>query len=99
VVTASSHDAAGVDAGTAWAFGPATGQQLYQLLAPGAQAGNSFGDSGAGGAFAVTVDLTNLPPGGQAAAAGERWYFLAWYRDANPQPTSNFTDGRVLLSR
>ena len=25
--------------------------------------------------------------------AGETWYFQGWYRDNNPTPVSNFSDG------
>ena len=28
-----------------------------------------------------------------AVQAGETWNFQAWFRDANPDSTSNFTDG------
>jgi len=44
--------------------------------------------------FAMTVDLTQIPqPGGSVAAvAGETWRFQTWFRDKNPNPTSNFTD-------
>ena len=50
--------------------------------------------SGAGGGFSLVVGAWNLPtPTGQAVAQpGDTWYFQAWYRDANPNPTSNFTD-------
>ncbi|MEZ6015019.1 MAG: hypothetical protein R3F49_07900 [Planctomycetota bacterium] len=50
--------------------------------------------SGAAGRFSLVVDPASMPtPGGPvAAAAGETWSFQAWYRDANPGPTSNFTD-------
>ncbi|MFT7679559.1 MAG: endonuclease I [Planctomycetota bacterium] len=49
------------------------------------------------GTFAIIVDLTNLPiGGGTAALAGDTWSFQCWYRDANPGPTSNFTDGLRL---
>lgn len=36
------------------------------------------------------------PQGLVAALPGETWNFQAWYRDANPNPTSNFTDGLSL---
>ena len=50
--------------------------------------------SGAAGRFSLVVDPASMPtPGGPvAAAAGETWSFQAWYRDANPGPTNNFTD-------
>ena len=56
-------------------------------------------DSGATGEFSLQLDLTNTPtPGGPVAIqAGESWYFQAWYRDANPTSTNNFTDGVCIL--
>jgi hypothetical protein len=53
--------------------------------------------SGAGGAVSFQPDLTALPMG-ITVAPGESWRFQYWYRDANPQATSNLTDGlRVLF--
>ncbi|MEZ6015964.1 MAG: hypothetical protein R3F49_12670 [Planctomycetota bacterium] len=51
-------------------------------------------NSGLTGSISIAVDLTNLPQpsGGVAVMAGETWNFQAWYRDANPTVTSNFTD-------
>jgi hypothetical protein len=47
-----------------------------------------------GGAATVDVDLMAMPTptGPVAVQPGESWSFQAWYRDANPGPTSNFTD-------
>ena len=52
-------------------------------------------DSGAAGEFSLQLDLTDIPqPGGPVSInAGETWYWQAWYRDVNPNNTSNFTDG------
>lgn len=49
--------------------------------------------SSADGRAALAVDLFDLPvpPGHVPATAGQRLFFQAWYRDANPAPTSNFT--------
>ena len=46
------------------------------------------------GAAMISLDLSTTPtPGGPVPIqAGETWHFQAWYRDANPGPTSNFTD-------
>ena len=54
--------------------------------------------SGADGSFDLPIDLTAMPSptGFVVAAAGETWYFQAWYRDANPAVTSNLTDGLAL---
>ncbi len=57
--------------------------------------------SGTRGMFEVPIDLTSLPlpTGTVQAQAGETWHFQAWYRDANPTPTSNFTDGIAVTLR
>ena len=51
-------------------------------------------NSGSSGTFSLSVDLAQLPtPSGLVSAQpGETWNFQAWYRDANPGPTSNFSD-------
>lgn len=50
--------------------------------------------SGSTGTFSIALDLTAMPtPTGSAAVLpGDTWSFQAWFRDANPMPTSNFTD-------
>ena len=50
--------------------------------------------SGPSGTFTLHPDLTATPTplGLVSVAAGETWHFQAWFRDANPNPTSNFTD-------
>jgi hypothetical protein len=47
-----------------------------------------------GGTVQLTLDLTNLPQpsGSVAATTGESWHFQLWYRDANPQVTSNLSE-------
>ena len=52
-------------------------------------------NTGSAGEFSLQLDLTNIPtPGGPVSiAAGETWNWQAWYRDANPSSTNNFTDG------
>lgn len=47
---------------------------------------------------ALPLDLQDLPQptGGVAAQAGESWHFQLWYRDANPQPTSNLSQALRL---
>ena len=49
--------------------------------------------SGPAGELELLVDLNSLPPPLGAVQPGETWCFQAWYRDANPAPTSNFTQG------
>ncbi|MDB2575928.1 hypothetical protein N9Z54_01865 [Planctomycetota bacterium] len=49
-------------------------------------------NSGASGSREVSVDLNSFPPPYNGAVlAGQTWNFQVWYRDANPQPTSNFS--------
>ena len=55
-----------------------------------------------GGTAVIDVDLAAVPtPTGLVAVQpGESWSFQAWYRDANPGPTSNTSDGlRVTFCR
>ena len=54
---------------------------------------NQILDSGPGGAFSLSVDLTVVPEGPQfvAVMAGETWNFQAWHRDTVGLG-SNFTD-------
>jgi beta-glucanase (GH16 family) len=42
------------------------------------------------------LDLMPTPSGPVAVQSGESWHFQAWYRDANPTVTSNFTNAVVL---
>jgi hypothetical protein len=55
---------------------------------------NSVQSSGPTGSIALAVSPLELPQptGAVAAQVGETWNFQAWYRDANPQNTSNFSD-------
>ena len=50
---------------------------------------NQVQSSGSAGEFGIDVDTASLPA---IIQAGETWNFTTWYRDANPTPTSNFTD-------
>lgn len=48
--------------------------------------------------FARTVNLTALPTTpNQPALAGQTWRFQSWFRDANPNVTSNFSDAVEIL--
>jgi hypothetical protein len=52
------------------------------------------GSSDGSGSFSAALDLWALPPPWPPAVqAGETWNFQVWFRDVNPTPTSNFTDG------
>lgn len=85
-----------------------TSQTQGFVMSPGASQGNlclggaigrysrpsQMRNSGTLGAFELVLDLAMAPqPAGLVAiTAGETWNFQAWYRDANRQATSNFTD-------
>jgi len=49
-------------------------------------------DSGTTGSVSFTLDFQHLPNGVQFQP-GETWNFQYWYRDVDPQPTSNTTGG------
>lgn len=57
--------------------------------------------SGTGGVISLDVDLTAIPtPGGLTTVVpGDTWHFQAWHRDANPTPTSNYTDALTIVFR
>lgn len=63
------------------------GGQIGRLVDRATQAGID-------GRIEIVVDVADIPQplGGQAAQAGDTWWFQVWYRDANPQVTSNYTD-------
>jgi len=48
-----------------------------------------------GGYFELTLDLGAIPTasGLRAVLVGETWNWQLWFRDRNPGPTSNLTDG------
>ena len=51
-------------------------------------------NSGVPGSFTIQVDLTSIPTyPPSTVVVGENWNFQAWFRDVDPTPTSNFTDG------
>ena len=58
-------------------------------------------NSGASGSFSLAIDLTAIPQplGSAQALPGETWRFQAWFRDAGPTATSNFTDGLGVVLR
>lgn len=72
------------------------GSQGVLCLSGGIGRYNAFiKNTGPTGEFSLQLDLTQTPtPGGIIAIQpGETWYFSTWFRDSNPTPTSNFTDG------
>ena len=53
--------------------------------------------SGPEGSFSIPLDIANLPPPlNSAVQPGETWNFQSWFRDKNPNTTSNFTDGLAI---
>lgn len=54
--------------------------------------------SGAEGSISLSIDLAQIPsPAGFVSVmTGEQWHFQVWYRDQNPGPVSNFTNGLVI---
>ncbi|MEM6675234.1 MAG: hypothetical protein AAF726_20470 [Planctomycetota bacterium] len=63
----------------------------------GRYAGDVFA-AGPIGAGALRIDLASMPSphGTTSVIAGRIWRFQAWYRDANPGLTSNFTDAVAI---
>lgn len=57
--------------------------------------------SGTDGSFALAIDLAAIPQplGPLQGMPGDTWSFQAWFRDANPAATSNFTDGLAVTLR
>lgn len=56
-----------------------------------------LGNTGALGLHEIDVDTSAIPAGPTVQIlSGETWIFQAWYRDANPGPTSNFTDALAI---
>lgn len=43
--------------------------------------------------FQVDLSAITMPGGPHAAQPGETWNWQCWFRDVNPNQTSNFTDG------
>lgn len=60
---------------------------------------NTVLTSGASGSFALALNLTAIPTptGSTSASAGSTFRWQAWFRDANPSVTSNFTNGVEVL--
>ncbi len=67
-----------------------TGPAVVRLDDPG-----EVFNTGLFGSATITLDPSSFdgPNGPIIPTFGERWYFQAWFRDANPTAGSNFTDG------
>tara|TARA_R110002073_G_scaffold1088_1_gene8107 strand:+ start:11526 stop:13085 length:1560 start_codon:yes stop_codon:yes gene_type:complete len=72
-------------------------QGTFCLAVPFARINSSLTLIGSGGTMSHALDLTAIPlTPSVAVLAGETWRFQCWYRDVNPNPTANLTDGWVL---
>lgn len=51
------------------------------------------------GRMRLEIDLTLVPTptGTTSVVAGQTWSYQGWFRDVNPTPTSNFTEGVAIL--
>ncbi|MDF1837556.1 MAG: hypothetical protein P1V35_06800 [Planctomycetota bacterium] len=65
------------------------GGSIGRFVAP-----NQVQAADSSGRFSIDLDLAAMPTptGFIPVQTGESWYFQAWYRDANPNSTSNLTD-------
>jgi hypothetical protein len=56
-------------------------------------------NSGPVGQIDLVLDVSALPrpTGPVAIQPGETWCFQCWYRDANPNVTSNFSNGVTIM--
>ena len=60
-----------------------------------------YGQISAQGQWDLRPDLANTPTalGVTVVQTGQSWHFQAWFRDLDPGPTSNFSDGLVVMFR
>lgn len=78
--------------------GPGGSQGNLCVSNPIARFTSSIQNSGPLGAMQYQVDLTSIPLSPSVPVlAGETWNFQAWFRDVNPGPTSNFSDGLSVV--
>lgn len=72
------------------------------LLCIGGELGrfvNGIQNSGALGRISLDIDTNNLPLNPvRPATVGQPYFFQTWYRDANPTPTSNFSDAMSYVA-
>ncbi len=59
---------------------------------------DQIGNSGPFGELLLSVDVNSIaqPTGPVVVQPGDTWNFQAWFRDANPTTTSNFSDGYTI---
>ena len=69
------------------------GGSIGRFVGPG-----QIQQASASGQITLTVGPGSLPSplGPVSPPPGERWYFQAWHRDANPGPASNFTGSATV---
>lgn len=79
-------------------FAPAGSDGLLCLGGSIGRYAGSVLSSGSAGRFDFVIDPTSIaqPTGSVPAMVGDRWFFQAWHRDANPAPTSNFTNAIMI---
>ncbi|MCP3917007.1 MAG: LamG domain-containing protein [bacterium] len=78
-------------------FGGSSGVLCLDTSYGGFRAPGQIALSGPGGAIGIEIDTTTLPmPTPVTVQSGQTWHFQAWFRDSNPAPTSNFTNGLSL---
>jgi len=70
-------------------------QGVLCLGAPLLRFANDVLTADAGGQVSFALDFANLP-GGTTIQVGETWNFQFWYRDVNPSPTSNTSNGLAI---
>lgn len=74
---------------------PPGSQGIYCLGGAVGRFTDNVQNGGVSGYLTQPVDLADLPVLG-SALPGQRLYFQAWFRDVNPGPTSNFSDGLAV---
>ncbi len=81
-------------------MGPGGSQGNLCIRGPLARFNAMIPNSGIGGFFEQRIDTSQIPTQpATAIQSGETWHYQAWYRDQNPQPTSNFTSATSVLYR
>jgi hypothetical protein len=74
------------------------GQGNLCIAIPFGRFASQLASSGAGGFIEISVDTLNMPLSPIVPILpGETWHFQGWFRDVNPNNTSNLTDGLRIL--
>ena len=72
------------------------GQGLLCIGSPPIRFNDFVLASGSQGVMSFQPDLFDLPMS-TVVGVGEHWNFQLWYRDDNPGPSSNFSNGIEVL--